>query len=171
MATVGEQLRQAREKQKLTIQDVSEKTKIRTDHISALEEGNFDAFSAPVYIRGFVRNYAGILRMNVPDVMAELDLELSDTIKFKEPPRLTNESRGAIDFFLLQLSKINWKVAFPLILLAILFSISLFAYRFYQSHKSENPLQKLGPGLYDVRKKQSGETLPLAPPPANRTNR
>src|SRR6185436_18038695 len=59
MATVGEQLRQAREKQKLTVQNVSEKTKIRTDHISALEEGNFDVFSAPVYIRGFVRSYAG----------------------------------------------------------------------------------------------------------------
>jgi cytoskeleton protein RodZ len=167
MATVGEQLRQAREEQKLTIHDASEKTKIRTDHICALEEGNFDAFSAPVYIRGFIRSYAGILKMNVPEVLAALDVELSETVKFKEPPRLTNESRGVVDFLLLQLSRINWKFGLPLIGLALILLISLFAYRFYHSHKTENPLEKLGPGLYEPRNKQSGETLAL-PPTTNR---
>ena len=55
MSTVAEQLRQAREAQKLTIQELAEITKIRSDHIRALEEGNFNVFPAPVYIRGFVR--------------------------------------------------------------------------------------------------------------------
>ncbi|MGH7954054.1 MAG: helix-turn-helix domain-containing protein, partial [Limisphaerales bacterium] len=50
MPTVAEQLRAAREVQKLTIHQVAEKTKIRTDHVRALEDGNFSVFSAPVYI-------------------------------------------------------------------------------------------------------------------------
>ena len=70
MPTVAEQLRAGREARKLTIPQVAEATKIRTDHIRALEEGNFNVFSAPVYIRGFVRNYATQLKLDVPQVMA-----------------------------------------------------------------------------------------------------
>ena len=56
MSTVAEQLREAREAQNLTVYQVAEITKIRTDHIRALDEGNYDVFSAPVYIRGSVRS-------------------------------------------------------------------------------------------------------------------
>ena len=76
MPTVAEQLRAGREAENLTIPQVAEATKIRTDHIRALEEGNFNMFSAPVYIRGFVRNYATQLKLDVPQIMAALDAEL-----------------------------------------------------------------------------------------------
>ena len=48
MSTVAEQLRAAREAKKLTVEQIAESTKIRTDHIRALEEGNFSVFSAPI---------------------------------------------------------------------------------------------------------------------------
>ena len=41
MGTVGEKLRQARERESLSIRDASDRTKIRTDHIEALEAGNY----------------------------------------------------------------------------------------------------------------------------------
>ena len=70
MATVAEQLRTAREAQKLMVHQIADITKIRTDHLRALEEGNFDVFMAPVYIKGFVRSYSTLLKLNVPQVMA-----------------------------------------------------------------------------------------------------
>src|SRR3954465_1978360 len=103
MSTVAEQLRQAREAQKLTIQELAEVTKIRSDHIRALEEGNFNVFSAPVYIRGFVRTYANLLKLDVAEVMSALDSELKKTDKFHEPPPLTDQEKGALDFVTLQL--------------------------------------------------------------------
>src|SRR5262245_6048245 len=109
MPTVAEQLRQAREAKNLTVHQVAETTKIRTDHIRALEEGNFDMFTAPVYIRGFVRTYATLLKLNVPQVMAALDAELGATAKFSEPPPLSTQSRSPLDFFMLQLSKVDWR--------------------------------------------------------------
>src|SRR5579862_706688 len=115
MSTVAEQLRQAREDQKLTIQELAEITKIRTDHIRALEEGNFNVFSAPVYIRGFVRSYATLLKLDVAQIMAALDEELGQTEKFREPPPLTDTKRGMLDFATLQLSKLNWRIAVVLI--------------------------------------------------------
>ena len=66
MPTVAEQLRAAREAQGLTVYQVADATKIKTDHVRALDEGNFDVFSAPVFIRGFVRTYATLLHLEVP---------------------------------------------------------------------------------------------------------
>src|SRR5580692_3288789 len=111
MPTAAKQLHLARESRKLTVYQVAEVTKIRTDHIRALEEGNFNVFSAPVYIRGFVRTYATLLKLDVPRVMANLDGELGQTEKFREPPPLSEQKRGALDFITLQLSKLNWRIA------------------------------------------------------------
>ena len=69
MPTVSEQLRLAREQQHLDVYQVAEVTKIKTDHIRALESGTFDVFPAPVYIRGFVRTYAGMLKLDVRRVL------------------------------------------------------------------------------------------------------
>src|SRR5450432_143792 len=97
MPTVAEQLRAAREAKKLSVQQVADATKIRTDHIRALEEGNFGAFSAPVYIRGSVKNYATLLKLKVPQLMLVLDDELKATEKFSEPPPLTEETKSPVD--------------------------------------------------------------------------
>src|SRR2546421_3897855 len=98
MPTVSEQLRQAREAQKLTVHQVAEITKIRTDHLRALEEGNFEIFSAPVYIRGFVRSYCNVLKLDVPQVMSALDAELGQSKKFAEPPPFSAPPRTLLDF-------------------------------------------------------------------------
>src|SRR5215468_1667044 len=109
MATVAEQLRQAREARHLTVQQVAEITKIRTDHLRALEEGNFNVFSAPVYIKGFVRSLSTLLKLNVPQMMAALDDELGKTKQFAEPPPLSRQSNGFLDFVMLQMSKVDWQ--------------------------------------------------------------
>ena len=110
MPTVAEQLRCAREAQNLSIYQVAEITKIKTDHIRALESGTYDSFSAPVYIRGFVRTYAKALKLDVTELTATLEAELSQTEKFSEPPPLTNQPRGTLDFLMLQLSKLSWRI-------------------------------------------------------------
>src|SRR4051794_13172396 len=109
MSTVAEKLRQAREAKNLTVHQLAEITKIRTDHIRALEEGNFNVFSAPVYIRGFVRTCATLLKLDVGQTMAALDAELGQTEKFAEPPPLMDQPKGVLDFVMLQLSKVDWR--------------------------------------------------------------
>src|SRR5881397_2252973 len=110
MATVAEQLRRAREEQNLNVYQIAEITKIKTDHIRALESGTYDSFSAPVYIRGFVRTYARSLKLDEAQMVADLEAELPQTARFRDPPPLTNEPRGALDFVMLQLSKMNWRI-------------------------------------------------------------
>ncbi len=161
MSTVAEQLHLAREAKSLTIYQVAEVTKIRTDHIRALEEGNFNAFSAPVYIRGFVRTYATLLKLDVTEVMAALDAELGQTEKFREPPPLTEETRGALDFVTLQLSKLNWRMAVAMLgtLAALVLIVSVIVV--WRHHQQADPLANLHPGVYQPAQSSSGETLPL----------
>jgi cytoskeletal protein RodZ len=159
MGNVGEKLRQARERSNRTIRAMSDITKIRSDHLEALEEGRYEVFSAPVYIRGFIRSYAGALKLNVAEVLAELDEELSQSSRFKEHPRLSPQGGGALDYVMLQLSKVNWTVALPVILLSIILLVAIFSYRAYQHSKTVDPLKDLGPGLYQPP--PTGHTLPL----------
>lgn len=163
MSTVAEQLRQAREAQKLTIQEMAEITKIRSDHIRALEEGNFNVFSAPVYIRGFVRTCATLLKLDVPQTMSALEAELGQTVKFREPPPLTDQPKTVVDFVMLQLSKVNWGkgVAFGGALVVVVIVVAVAVSRHHES--KSNPVAGLKPGIY--QSSNSGETLPL---PASR---
>jgi len=161
MSTVSEQLRQAREAQKLTVHQVAEIIKIRTDHLRALEAGNFEVFSAPVYIRGFVRGYATLLKLDVPGVMTALEAELKGTDKFSEPPPLTDSPRGPLDFVMLQLSKLNKNnVQFAVVTVAILAVVVVIFFIVRHTRKSD-PLADLKPGVYQPAQTNSGDTLPL----------
>ena len=164
MSTVAEQLHVAREAKSLTVQQVAEVTKIRTDHIRALEEGNFNAFSAPVYIRGFVRTYATLLKLDVPGLMAALDQELGRTEKFREPPPLTDPHSNALDFITLQLSKVNWRIASVVAGALVLLIVVFAAVRLRHGQGNPDPLNGLAPPMYQPA--PSGPTLPLPEAPA-----
>ena len=161
MSTVAEQLRLGREAKKLTVHQVAEVTKIRTDHIRALEEGNFDVFSAPVYIRGFIRTYATLLKLDVPQVMSALDAELGRTEKFSEPPPLTDQPRGPLDFVTLQLSKVDWRKGGIALGIVIVLFCALLIWRHY---RTRDPLRGLKPGVYQSTNRNAGETLPVPAP-------
>jgi cytoskeletal protein RodZ len=163
MPTVAEQLRQAREARGLTVSQLADMTKIRTDHVRALEEGDYNVFSAPVYIRGFARTIAATVKLDPQKLVADVDAELSQIKKFKVAPRLTGESRGMLDYLMLQLSKLNWRIALPAILLIILIIAGVAGLRIWQERQNRDPLRNLGPGIYQPRRTGGGETLPLPP--------
>ena len=93
MSTVAEQLRVAREASQLTIEQIADMTKIRTDRVRALEAGQFEAFSATVYIRGSVKAYAKALKLDEAPLLSTLDAELKGTEKFSEPPPLVETKK------------------------------------------------------------------------------
>jgi cytoskeletal protein RodZ len=160
MPTVAEQLRHAREQQNLNVYQVAEITKIRTDHIRALEAGEYDMFSAPVYIRGFVRTYAKALKLDDVQISSALDKELGQTEKYRDPPPLTNTSNGTLDFVMLQLSKLNWRIVMATIAAALVIILTASALRSRATRKID-PLLDLGPGIYQPADGQSGDLLPL----------
>jgi cytoskeletal protein RodZ len=159
MSTVAEQLRSAREAKNLTVEQLAELTKMRTDHIRALEEGDFEVFSAPIYIRGSVKNYAGALKINAAPLLAELDKELGRTKNFSEPPPLTDQKKSIVDQFALIVAKVNWKLGVAgvgIVLLAIIIGLTVMGWK---QHQKNDPLKNLPPAVYSPA--NAGDTLPL----------
>ena len=167
--TIAETLRRGREAKGLTIYQVAERTKIKTEHVRALEDGQYAAFAAPIFIKGFVRNYASMLKLDVPAIMTALEAELAQTDKFREPPSLTGEAHGWVDLVTLQLSKVNWRWVAPVFILAALVAASLWGYRTWRGRPVQDPLVNLGSGLYQPASNLSATTLPL-PSAAPATN-
>ncbi len=164
MSTVAEQLRTAREAQNLTVYQVAEITKIRTDHVRALDEGNYDVFPAPVYIRSSVRSYASALKLDVPKVMESLQVELSKSEKHHEHPPLTKESKSVLDLVMFQLSRVNWRIALPLLGLLILVLVGVSIYRMWSTHQAKDPLADVPPAIYQPQR-NPGDTLPVPTTP------
>jgi|SRR4051812_48237558 cytoskeletal protein RodZ len=162
--SVSQELRQAREAQNLSVHQLGEITKIRTDHIRALEEGQFDIFSAPVYIKGFTRTCATILKMDVPAVMSRLEAELKGTEKFAEPPPLTDDPKGVLDFLMLQLSKLDWRTSVAAVAVLGAALVIFLIVAIVRHHRTSDPLSDLKPGMYHGTQSLSGQTLPLPTP-------
>lgn len=161
MSTVGEGLRRARDEQQLSVQDVAELTKMKADHVRALEEGNYDYFAAPVYIRGFVRSYAQAVKLPVDDLMAQLEGELSQTTKFREPPSLIAHPRGPLDAVMFHLSRLDWRrVLIAAAVLGVLFAAVWLVNRSQRRPPNET-VTGLGTGMYNSPPSNAAPTLPL----------
>jgi cytoskeletal protein RodZ len=159
MSSVAEQLRTAREAKNLTIEQVADLTKIRTDYVRALEEGDFAAFSAPIYIRGSVRSYATLLKMDVNGILGALNVELKGTQKFSEPPPLVEQKKTLVDTFTLVLAKLNWRAGFLVVVAVVVIGGIVGGWMTWRHHKRSDPLKDVAPVIYQPA--SSGDTLAL----------
>ena len=62
---LGKKFRDKRRLQKLTIQEISEKTLINLSYINAIEEGKFSEFPAEAFARAYFKKYAQFLNLDV----------------------------------------------------------------------------------------------------------
>ena len=69
MESVGKYLRAERESQNLSLQEVSESTKIRELLLRAIEEDRYDLISSPVYVKGFLDAYARYLGLDPNEII------------------------------------------------------------------------------------------------------
>ena len=70
--TIGDFLRAARRKRRVSIERAAEETRIRADYLMRMESDEMD-FLAPAYVRGFLRSYARFLGMDADPLVKEFD--------------------------------------------------------------------------------------------------
>jgi cytoskeleton protein RodZ len=73
--TIGEVLLAAREASGLTLEQVSQETKIPRESLEYLETDNFEAIPAKVYVKGFLRSYAELLGLDVAHLMSKYEVQ------------------------------------------------------------------------------------------------
>lgn len=72
MATIGQRLKAAREAQRLTLEQAFEATRIRVVYLRALEEDDLSVMPSPVQARGYLRNYAEYLGLDLNRLLEEV---------------------------------------------------------------------------------------------------
>ncbi len=75
----GKRLRIARQAKGLTQQDIAAQLHLSSSIIQALEEDDHDRLPGPVFVRGYLRNYARILDLEDKAVLNEFDGTPGDT--------------------------------------------------------------------------------------------
>lgn len=71
----GSILRQAREHAGLSLQEVGSQLKMPVRVVQALEEENWQVLGAPVFLRGQLRSYAKLLRVDIEPYLERVDLQ------------------------------------------------------------------------------------------------
>lgn len=71
METIGQRLRQARERLGLSLDEAERTTHIRAQHLAALERDDFAALPSPVQARGFLKNYADYLKLDTDRLLQD----------------------------------------------------------------------------------------------------
>ena len=161
MPTVGEQLASAREAKEWGLEDVARHTKLRSDQVLALEEGRFHIFSAPVYVRGFVKSYAKLVNLDPATLIEQLNAEINNDKKFKQTESLTGPQRGFIEWCAYALSRVPWKIIIPLVAVMMLVGIFVWGMQWWEARKDRDPLENLPAGVYQSTQPLPGEYIPL----------
>ncbi len=73
--TLGQTLRAAREARGETLDDVARVTHIRARQLSALEADNYAAIPSTAQARGYVKNYAQYLELDLQDILGQYEAE------------------------------------------------------------------------------------------------
>jgi cytoskeleton protein RodZ len=81
MSAFGERLRREREMRGVTLDEISESTKISRRHLESLEREDFDSLPGGIFNKGFVRAYARFLGLDEDQAVADYA-----AISHDEPP-------------------------------------------------------------------------------------
>ncbi|NLH06611.1 MAG: helix-turn-helix domain-containing protein [Chloroflexi bacterium] len=70
---LGEMLREAREAQGLSLEEVEAQTRIRVKFLEALEDADLSLLPSALHAKGFLRSYAQFLRLDVRAIIAQFN--------------------------------------------------------------------------------------------------
>jgi cytoskeleton protein RodZ len=76
-----------RRRQNLSLGDVSRQLKLSVRRVEALERDDFGPFGGPVFVHGFVRNYAKLLGLDPEPLLRAADEKLSPLIESAPEPQ------------------------------------------------------------------------------------
>ncbi|HYU46318.1 MAG TPA: RodZ domain-containing protein [Terriglobales bacterium] len=157
----GEKLRREREKRSITLDQISESTKIGTRMLQALEEDKFNQLPGGIFNKGFVRAYARHLGLDEDQTVAEY-LKASGDAPPIQPELPAEESVGRIEASaVVPQHHLPWGV-FAAILLLVALALSIWSHR---QTKHEDAATQASPPPPASQQSAQDHAAPIATPP------
>ena len=125
MTTVGQILSQARNRKKLTLEQVEKATRIRLKFLVALEKDELTKLPPGTFTKGFIKNYAAFLGLPVDDTLAFYRRQVNEKVS---PLPVRNPAPPTPKSPLLSLSLTSIGVFIMVVLFFIYLVYSYFRY-------------------------------------------
>jgi cytoskeletal protein RodZ len=88
LASFGEELRREREIRGISLKEIADATKISKRFLDALERNDHTTLPAPVFTRGFVREYARYVGLNAEEMVNRYNYAASNDDRIEKPPQI-----------------------------------------------------------------------------------
>jgi len=88
LASFGEELRREREIRGISLKEISDATKISKRFLEAIERNDHRTLPAPVFTRGFIREYARYLGLNSDDIVNRYNFAAAGDDRIEKSPHL-----------------------------------------------------------------------------------
>lgn len=85
--TVGQVLKEERQKHRLSLTDLSQQTRIRLEYLKALESDRFQDLPAATFVKGYIKAYARIFGFDHQPLLALLRRDYKESAKGRLVPR------------------------------------------------------------------------------------
>ncbi|MDO6413209.1 DUF4115 domain-containing protein [Sphingomonas sp. BIUV-7] len=158
-ATVGSQLRAARESQSLTLGEIAERTRIPTRHLNAIESDDHSGLPAATYSSGFVKTYARLLGLDGQAMSQQFRAELSE----HTPRTAYQEVYEAADPARTPTRGIAWA---SLLVAAVL----ILGFLYWRGMRTENPVAVAASATDTAPAPVAPRPAPTAPAPVAATD-
>lgn len=86
LASFGEELRREREIRGISLKEISDATKISKRFLEALERNDHRTLPAPVFTRGFVREYARYVGLSAEEMVNRYNFAAANDERIEKPP-------------------------------------------------------------------------------------
>jgi transcriptional regulator with XRE-family HTH domain len=148
MGGLGEDLRAAREARNLSLSDVSERIHIRSVYLQSLEDEDWGAIAAPVYVRGFLRTYARFLGVDAEAAVAKFNDAIPEASHTAPPsrPGTARSARGGPSIWL-------WIASVAAIVL-----VGFVGYNYYELQRDQSSAPSALGGSEPSARPAPGET-------------
>ena len=129
----GRYLQDIRLEKKISLEQVSQQTRIGLGNILLIEQEDHERLPAVVYVKGFLRSYAKAVGADGDEVIRRYESRLGVVQEISEPESSSKKMAPGI----------GWKLLASLVLLICIIGLSIFAVFFFrQAPDADKPLEQ-----------------------------
>ena len=171
LASFGEELRREREIRGISLKEIADATKISKRFLEAIERNDHKTLPAPVFTRGFVREYARYVGLNAEDMVNRYNFAAANDDRIEKPPHVEKYAqtpprditpkpapkRGIPS----PIARVDRNAVFLVVILIALAGVAYWAVRHRRAGESEN--ETAAPIAVTATK--AATPVPVLPPP------